>query len=576
MIEVLSVACEFIEELNKLRKSSIEAVDDANNETDSFKRYLHVERTVERELKELLNTVNLNGKKTLVLVCGSAGDGKSHLLSKLKNEKGFLESYDIRNDGTESFKPEMTSTEALDEILDSFSDANLEQYGKNLILAINLGTLSKFVDSVSGQKYIRLIEFIDKMGILTGNLTVDSYDSDSHFQYVSFSDFNIFTLTENGVKSEFIEKIIARVATDDDKNPFHKKYCSMNNCPLSEKCPVRHNYEFLMIPQVQKNLASAIVETIIKDKLVVSTREILDFIFNVLVHHDFSHDNMLKSKNDNEYFMYIDYLLPSLLYEYSDISPLINNIIKYDILRERHEMLDESAVDFSVSQKVDSIICDTIDNTPYKGVVITDKLNDYVSGNKRKDNKLKLFKLMMRLKKILDDESIPKDKIYQEFVRYLYYFNCNKKGKLESLYELVQNGIFQWAGGYEDKYLRINRNIAIAVFEELSIKSCHALQPENQGDELQKFVPYIKVYFRTTTDESVVCLDIDYPLFKMLHDIKSGYKPTADDNNTYAEFVSFISKISLLGNFEEEVMLIQNGKRGKFKKTDFGYKFEVI
>lgn len=45
--------CDFIIELNRLRKSSSESID-STNKFDEFKEYIHVERTAERDLKAIL------------------------------------------------------------------------------------------------------------------------------------------------------------------------------------------------------------------------------------------------------------------------------------------------------------------------------------------------------------------------------------------------------------------------------------------------------------------------------------------------------------------------------------------
>ena len=47
--------CKFIDVLNRLTKSSIDSIDDANKtEFDGFKKYMHVERAAEKDLKDLL------------------------------------------------------------------------------------------------------------------------------------------------------------------------------------------------------------------------------------------------------------------------------------------------------------------------------------------------------------------------------------------------------------------------------------------------------------------------------------------------------------------------------------------
>lgn len=81
------MSCEFIAQLKKLRKSAPESIDDANS-LDPFKAYLHVENEVECNLRILLRLVNKYLPKCLVLICGSAGDGKSQNIPNFSYLKG--------------------------------------------------------------------------------------------------------------------------------------------------------------------------------------------------------------------------------------------------------------------------------------------------------------------------------------------------------------------------------------------------------------------------------------------------------------------------------------------------------
>ena len=56
--------CRFSNELNRLRKSSSDSIDNIE-EFDSFKRYMHVVRNAEEDLKNLLRKVNVSGKRPL-------------------------------------------------------------------------------------------------------------------------------------------------------------------------------------------------------------------------------------------------------------------------------------------------------------------------------------------------------------------------------------------------------------------------------------------------------------------------------------------------------------------------------
>lgn len=160
--------CKFTNELNRLRKSSSDSIDNVEK-FDAFKEYMHVARTAEEDLKSILREINFSGKKSLVLLCGSAGDGKSHLLSYLKNsdEEKLISNYTVFNDATESSAPSMTAIETLSVLLKDFKDQNLSLPGKNIILAINLGVLSNFIESEYGDEFSLLRKYVEDSNILT-------------------------------------------------------------------------------------------------------------------------------------------------------------------------------------------------------------------------------------------------------------------------------------------------------------------------------------------------------------------------------------------------------------------------
>ena len=72
-----------IEELSRLKESSREAVEGLNVFTD-FKKYMHVDRNAQMELEEIILEANKQTNSQLILVCGSVGDGKSHIISYFK------------------------------------------------------------------------------------------------------------------------------------------------------------------------------------------------------------------------------------------------------------------------------------------------------------------------------------------------------------------------------------------------------------------------------------------------------------------------------------------------------------
>ncbi len=238
--------CDFIAQLSKLQKSSAESVENTAS-FNPFKKYLHVERQVEKELRSLLQRINREQKKCLVLLCGSAGDGKSHLISYLKNAdaEGLLADYEPYNDATESSAPTLTAIDTLAVKLSPFNDEQLEvDDGKKMIVAINLGTLNNFIDSEKGKNFSKLRKYVVSNRIFSGYEQSAGYHAGSVFQHVSFSDYQVFSLSENGIETSFLKSLFAKVFQQDSCNPFYTAFQKCNDCTLCTRCPVRHNYEF--------------------------------------------------------------------------------------------------------------------------------------------------------------------------------------------------------------------------------------------------------------------------------------------------------------------------------------------
>lgn len=287
----------FISVLSKLRKLSMESVENTAS-FDDFKKYLHVLRPVEEELRSLLNRVNAANKKTLILLCGSAGDGKSHLLSYLRNADSahLLDGFELYNDATESSAPLLTSIDTLAEKLAPFNDDNCHSDdGFKMILAINLGTLNNFIESEKGAAFSALKKYVEANEIFSAFVRPNEYQESSVFQHVSFSDYQVFTLKEDGVGTEYLEELLSKVFRPDDANPFYKAYMENTGCTLCQKCPVRHNFEFMSSTEHQKAIIKKIIEVVIKDKAIVSTREVLNLLYDILVHPEFAYNSMCKA-----------------------------------------------------------------------------------------------------------------------------------------------------------------------------------------------------------------------------------------------------------------------------------------
>lgn len=568
--------CELVNQLNRLRKSSSDSID-AISRFDDFKKYMHVSRRVEQDLIDILNKVNSGEKKTLVLLCGSAGDGKSHLLSFLKNEEKLLDNYIVYNDATESSSPSKTATDTLAEALQDFTDENVDLPGKNFILAINLGVLSNFIESKYGNSFKKLHEYVITSNILTNQLNVKKYDANSPFQHVSFSDYHMYTLTEKGAVSDYLEQILEKVFSMHVNNPFYcvyEKYC--RSCPISERCPVKHNFEFLMEEKIQKFIAYTLVEVVVKDKEILTTREIFNYIYDIVVPQKFNPTKIAQASTNMDLFLkeYIKGITPVLIYEYNDMSALLNHVKQYDPLLNRSEEADETAIFYYVSSDIENEIVKVMTGISYGNVFCQKSSIDRINDDKVL--KAQLYNIIVRINAMLHERN--DTNVFSSFLKNLYYYNAGKIKKFGELYNLVEEAIFQWCGGEaRDNICYSDLRNGVALYERIEFEPHLKNIPEDKKvEELQRFLPFITIEYENK--ESIISLDIDYSLYELIYKLASGYIQTADDRNNHADFISFIRKMIKTGSADKELTLItEDNRRAIIEKTKFGvYKFKVV
>ena len=581
----IHMPCKLISQLNKLRKQSAESVENTESFA-SYKKYLHVERQVETELRNLLRKINANQKKCLVLLCGSAGDGKSHLISYLKNadSEGLLDGFEPYNDATESAEPRLTSIETLAKKLSAFNDENCQNDGsEKMILAVNLGTLNNFIDSEEGSSYSKLREYVENNGILSGYMRDSGYKRGNVFQHISFSEYQVFSLKEDGVEASFLEALIGKVFSASRENPFYCAYQECTKCPLCSRCPVCHNYEFLMAPSNQQAVIRRIIDVVMIDKVIVSTRDVLNLIYDIIVHPNFDEKKIRINPSDVKYLMtYLEWTTPTLINECRDVSGLLNAIQQHDMMRERNAQMDSDAIYFHSIEDIADILDDATHDTPYHTLY---ELTDIaVLGGKKAELKRQIYRFVVRLKEFTAGNNNSREqRLLKEYLQYLYYQNSGNEKKLAKLYDATTKAIMAWDGRFSGDYICIDdTNDSFWILEELHLKAVINKKDRKINGPLQRFSPILKLHYEKSDSDlhKPIELSIDFALFAMIADMREGYRPTVLDKNRHADFVSFVQQAIRFGNKSTRATIIPKKSDGNikivFEQSDFGYEFKVM
>ena len=214
------------------------------------------------------------------------------------------------------------------------------------------------------------------------------------------------------------------------------------------------NYEFMINEKHQKYIAELLVETIIQDKVILTTREILNFIYDILVSQNFSFRKFQRLLVDDAAYLkeFLRQITPTLIYDSADVTPLMNMLKKYDPLLNRSEKADELAISYYVSSDISNDIKNIFESISYEGIICDPAMLNKL--NEDKILKSNAFNLIIRIQAI--NENVIGNEIYRKYLSDLFFYNAGKLKKIGNI--------------YKDVYKRQVQNILRAVWLQVQVQ----------------------------------------------------------------------------------------------------------
>lgn len=548
-----------LRELKRLQDSAQEAVENANR-FSRFKEYMHVKRKIQMDFEQMLEN-NKDKPASLILLCGSVGDGKSHLLAYLKEHRHDLMSeYEIYNDATESFSPDKNAMETLEEVLRDFSDKRIEGSSKKIILAINMGVLHNFIYRESEElAFERLKDFIINSELFSQKITTTF--SEGVFNLISFGDYQPFELTVSGPRSSFFLELLRKVFDQSEQNPFYLAYKTDQSNGV--RSIIHENFEFMQDPIVQKQVVNIIIQTLVKDKLVISARAFLNFVADILIP-----DKIEEYVTD---LAKLESTVPSLLFGRKERSAILAASEELDPIHIRSPHMDRLIIELHTLNDLHKIIEDYVASIRGK---------EWIQPFIHQENFLvstlhKLSETIIRIAYLSNEEFAQKvqEESYRSYVENLYYFNKGDRRKIRDFYEEVKSAIYKWKGSPMKDFIYLDRpSEQFRLAQSLNLKpSIEHLLP-NMNDVLDSFKPVILLGYQGGGSTEKIFLEIDYHLYNLLLAVQNGYCPNKKDEEDAIKFVEFIDKMMHFGNKRNELLIhFPNDQRFyRLKRDDFG------
>jgi DNA phosphorothioation-dependent restriction protein DptF len=291
----LDVTLNLAKALSILSKSSPYAVstegDKHHDPLADYKKYLYIKTDIEVDFNHSL----LSAKKNeIIFLCGSSGDGKSEILTKYSQK--YKATHRFHLDATHSFNPSHTAIQTLDRCFSDFKDNE-----QPLVIGINTGMLGNYAEEGSELHN-------DIKPSIKAFLENREDEKATNHKFLDFEDYPKFSFAHGANTSDFASQFLTRLTEPTLENPFFALYDS--EAKKSGHSMITANFALLGLDSVQKNLIDLLLKArLIKDQF-LTTRALLDFVFQILAMDGYIFDNLF-SGADNELLEHIQSFDPS-------------------------------------------------------------------------------------------------------------------------------------------------------------------------------------------------------------------------------------------------------------------------
>ena len=552
-----------LNELIKLNTSSIEAVED--DSLSEFKEYLHVYRPIQDDFSKALDKAVNSDSSYLIMLCGSVGDGKSHLIANLKKEnRELFDQFKIWNDASESDDPDKDASniDTLASILKPFNDNNITHSKEKRILAINLGVLNEFLDSpYINDEFSQLKSIIEEVNIFdSGNVSSSVYGEKVSF--ITFSDYNMFELNDdenlNYTSSKYISDLFNKITQKDKKNPFYRAYRKDKKSNLIN--PIIYNYEMFMDEDVQNTIIDYLIKISLKYRKLISTRDLLNFIYEIIVPPE-----VLKNEDLDNINGFMEYSLPNLLFGERSDSSLLKFFNELDPTFYRNETLDQFLIDLYVKEDTKNILDDYLDLTRFDFLQEYKKSLENFKGFDN-DEKEKIATTLIRLTIFIGKNNIKntfKDETYLKYLKYLYAYNMGSFTEYNDLFKEIKDAIFYWKGSTEKNMMCIDILDSFKVYKNLRLKHIDKSKKYLSEDSINRFKTEIKIVFLLQSNKKQVSLNVDYSLYESICKLLNGFKPHQSDKEDLINLDEFINEL-LSEDSEKDLFIVSLNRDEKF------------
>lgn len=278
--------------LSELRSSGTAAVvTDTNGKLpnqqlqDFIRKRMQVDDPLEAWLfKEVVAATEARTGRTLFVLAGNAGDGKSHLLARLLRVR-LADRPDVRArinaiaDATHALYATESQRDRLAKFFAPFADADPADDGRLHVIAMNTGMVIRFFEGAAEKaRYSRLYSELQRQLGLRRS-AVDEPQTPWRIEVVNLDLRDLLSDVEG---PGFAERMFERLSPHNPAGIPAAKWEACKQCPAFSLCPVAFNLRALAMPTPRKAVLTVLRRAALETDVHLSPRNMWGFLYRLL------------------------------------------------------------------------------------------------------------------------------------------------------------------------------------------------------------------------------------------------------------------------------------------------------
>jgi hypothetical protein len=554
--------------------------DDIDETITPFLNKLYVDDTREDELLREFFVEEYQDDGKLLIISGSAGDGKSALLSK-----GYISAQEAGHTSVTESRINMDATAAdtkhqqYQERLRDFFDTVLADAkageGPRSGLAINYGLAVDFFQREKTAEESEEYEMIWEALQASREQTDGIYRTDSTIM-LNLSQRELYSTHPDTFGQGLLLKILDRFGVDNEpESPLYDAYRrESEDCPAGEDCPLHYNVSQFADPEVRRRIAQVVAGWNIVTGSYFNPRGMLDLVASILLPD--VEDDLLDREAECPIGEAVDA---------GDFTPTADDILwnrVFNVLAEGEEKMASQVDPLSRS----SISLDTR-VLRWRGK--RDELLDELSSppGSADAEMIQLIRTTLRYQYLHESEDIDgllETDSFTEYRAALTLLNQDNPPRARELgddvgklFSKVKDSLRGWSGqqrgSNEIEFVDARRSPA---YRFLSRWGDPIVDTELSERETRKqTVPgriSIQLDNPTATDEKPIRIPLTYELYQLMEQINQGYTPSAVDIEQSEAVTQIKSKISDLTRKRNFVKVVNRSNAREFtvEQNEYG------